>query len=174
MSEIMGREGEEQRLLASSIGVSPHHFGTDITEQRQLFSGRGFLLILFVAFGIFGVSTGSARYLFPRGIRSRQPIGEEAGLAVQDGSLRDDDGPTTTSCTSDVSKPVMEGVDLVAYFSLEPEGSAVYGTEAYTASYNGYNFWFESEENMALFEASHCIVPVYGVEHDLFPHVSYV
>ena len=149
----MTRRDEGQLLLASSsVGVPLNHVGTDISKQRQILTGKGLILTLFIALGIFGVSTGAARYLFPRASQSRLPVDQQTGFTVRYNPLEDDRSPTTAICTGDVSKPVLDGADFVAYFSLDPDSAGVYGTEDYVATYNGYSFWFISEENKALFE----------------------
>lgn len=59
---------------------------------------------------------------------------------------------TTVECTGDRSIPVLKGVDVVAYFSLERGQHAVYGSELYTVVFNDYLFFFSSLENKLVFE----------------------
>lgn len=107
---------------------------------------------LLIALGVFGVSAGAARYLFPR--RKLQPQQEQLErLAV----VRTGDSPLTTDCTTP-TKVVMNGADLTRYFSLEPGAAAVYGVAEHEAVYNGYKFWFASEENKAMFEVRLCLI----------------
>lgn len=48
--------------------------------------------------------------------------------------------------------PVLNGVDLVAYFSLDADAAPVYGTENYMAVFGNYRFYFSSMENFQKFE----------------------
>eukprot|EP01038_Epipyxis_sp_PR26KG_P006836 gene6836-9358_t len=77
---------------------------------------------------------------------------------------------STTACTS-TSYPVMSGLDFVNYFTkyklskgkYNESETGVVGSSKYQVSYNGYAFYFESEENMLLFEAKPSLyVPQYG------------
>lgn len=110
----------------------------------------GFIFTLLLAVGVFGVSTGAARFFFPRGAEGRH----RAGGGLESNFVeRGDDGYETWQCAGNVTGfPVMEGADLVSYFSLAAGGSAKFSTGEYEARYNGYTFWFVSETNKALFE----------------------
>ena len=57
-------------------------------------------------------------------------------------------------CTGDTSQPVLQGVDVVAYFGLEPDAAPVQGTPKHTSEYMGYTFWFSSQENKDTFDVS--------------------
>lgn len=141
------RNNNEKHSLIPTSSRWPHD--SVASAQRQQPSVRGFFLTLCVAIGIFGVSTGAARYLFPRGARGRQH-----GSSASQESLveRDGDGYQTWQCAGDLSLPVMKGADLVSYFSLEEGDVAMYGTPEHQSSYGEYLFLFVSEENKALFE----------------------
>ena len=98
--------------------------------------------------GVFGVSTGAARFFFPRGSDGRQ---ESDG--VQSLVERDDDGYKTWECAGNLTGlPVMGGADVVSYFSLSLGQGAIFGKEEHISNYNGYLFLFESDENKDLFE----------------------
>lgn len=144
--------------------------GADDTErqrhrrpQQQQPDLRKLLLPLMLTLGIFGVSTGAARFLFPRKkIQRQQPQqpqqSQEQTLAGKLGAKRntfhflgDGDGPLTADCTSP-DEVVMQGYDLTSYFALEAGGTPVRGVVEHTSEYNGYIFWFASAENRAEFE----------------------
>lgn len=57
-------------------------------------------------------------------------------------------------CAGDKSRPVLQGVDPVAYFDLAPGSPPVWGSPDHTSEYMGYTFWFSSEENKKTFEVS--------------------
>lgn len=59
---------------------------------------------------------------------------------------------TTMICSGDRSLPVLEGTDVVAYFSLEPGSRAVKGSAQHISEYLGYLFYFSSKENKLVFE----------------------
>ena len=74
------------------------------------------------------------------------------------------------------SSPVLEGVDVVAYFSLPwaqdmtaefgsqiSSGAAIMGSAEYSATYAGYSFYFASDANRALFAAApEVYAPTFG------------
>lgn len=146
---------------------------------------RGAFLTFFFAFGLFALSTGSAKYLFPRGTNGRQ--GEDATItntnlvsgvtSVQVGVEQNYrvssppgrlprlssatknveigfTGHTTNECTGNTDLPVLGGVDVVAYFSLEAGAAAMFGYETHQYHVGGYKFYFVSEENKKIFEVS--------------------
>lgn len=118
-------------------------------DRSQRPTRPGFLFTLLLAVGVFGVSTGAAHFFFPRGLNGRPGAGALKGSLVE----RGEDGYETWECAGNrTGFPVMEGADLVSYFSLPVGEAAMYGTEEYQARYNGYTFFFVSEENKALFE----------------------
>lgn len=57
-------------------------------------------------------------------------------------------------CTNP-SNFVMDGVDLVAFFSLQKDDDAVMGSPEYASIYKGYRLMFSSAENKALFQVKH-------------------
>lgn len=59
---------------------------------------------------------------------------------------------TADEYAGDYSFPVLNGVDLVAYFSLAAGAAPVYGTENYMAVFGNYRFYFSSVENLQEFE----------------------
>lgn len=133
-------------------------------QQQQQPDLRKLLLPLMLTLGIFGVSTGAARFLFPRKkIQRQQPLqkpqqSQHQTLASKLGAnrnpyhfVREGDGPLTTECAS-ADKVVLQGYDLTSYFALEASGTPVQGVAEHTSEYNGYTFWFASAENQAQFE----------------------
>ncbi|CAB1096374.1 unnamed protein product [Ectocarpus sp. CCAP 1310/34] len=144
--------GEDEFLVPSGLmmgGSSRESLRSHHQHQHQQPPGLWKLTRpLLVALGVFGVSTGAARYLFPR--RKLQPQREQLERLV---AVRTGNSAVTSECAT-ASKVVMEGADLTRYFSLELGAAAVYGVEEYEALYNGYRFWFESAENKAMFEES--------------------
>lgn len=64
-------------------------------------------------------------------------------------------GETSTQETWEcgaASGAVLGGADVVAYFSLSEDDAAVFGTQEHASVYNGYLFWFSSEDNKVKFE----------------------
>lgn len=121
-------------------------------DTRQRSSVRKFLMPLMLALGIFGVSAGAARYLFPRKkIQRQQQLQQVVGPGVR-GKTGASPGSLLTSYCATASEPVMEGADLTSYFSLKAGSAAVFGVAEHESVYNGYRFWFASEENKAQFE----------------------
>lgn len=131
---------EENQFLIPSAGSTENRY------KRPTWPGFVFTLLL--AVGVFGVSTGAARFFFPRGSDGRQ---ESDG--VQSLVERDDDGYKTWECAGNLTGlPVMGGADVVSYFSLSLGQGAIFGKEEHISNYNGYLFLFESDENKDLFE----------------------
>lgn len=134
--------------------------------RRQQPGLRKLLQPLAVALGIFGVSAGAARYLFPRKkIQPQQQMLQTPGQ--HDMLYGADSSPTTAVCAAS-EQIVMKGADLTSYFSLEHGGSPVFGVAEHETIYNGYRFWFASEENKAKFQvragaAVGCVVAVQSV-----------
>lgn len=154
----MDKQGRRQRYNQGGTAATPSSVLSQISDvveepliTPQRASVSGFLLTLFLAFAIFAVSVGSAKYFFPRGGARQQQ--QQVALAI-DGGNRSGDGYSTAQCTGDLSLPVLNGADLVAYFSLEEHGAAIFGVADYEAVYGGYRFLFASAENKALFEVS--------------------
>ena len=68
-----------------------------------------------------------------------------------------------SSCVDATAGPVLDGYDVVAYFSLAAGASAVLGDASLYAHYGNYTFHFSSEENRALFLAApYEYVPQFG------------
>lgn len=103
--------------------------------------------------GVFAVSAGTGRYLVTS--RNRVHASDSSGIAAREGTLAKQESSMVTSECTPPSLPVLEGADMVSYFSLEEGDGAVFGDEQYESVYNGYRFWFQSEENQALFEVNH-------------------
>lgn len=142
----------EDEFLVPRRAVFGDTGGTDRLRQQQL-GLRKLLQPLAVALGIFGVSAGAARYLFPR--KKIQPQQEQMlQTAGPHGLLAGAGGPSTSAtseCTTS-EQIVMKGADLTSYFSLQHGAAAVIGFAEHESTYNGYRFWFASEENKAKFE----------------------
>lgn len=151
----MGERGRRQRYDqggATPTSAIVSHL-SDAIEEPLLTQPRasvsGFLLTLFLAFAIFAISAGSAKYLFPRDGGGQQQQQQQVAL---DANM--ETSYTTAQCCGDLSQPVLMGADLVAYFSLEEDEGAIFGVWEYQAMYGGYRFVFSTEENKALFEVS--------------------
>lgn len=159
-------QGEEEFLISSnsypqqeSLGITDSFDSSRSHHGRRRSGSRDFWLTLLFALGIFGISTGAARFLFPRSASTRQPDPSRTGLVSKTDS-DDEGGYTTDMCAGDASLPVLEGVDVVSYFSLEETEPAVLGKQEHEAEYNGYRFWFASAENRAAFEVSIVVMQV--------------
>ena len=64
---------------------------------------------------------------------------------------------------AEVASPVLDGYDLVVYQSLRSGQNGVRGSDQYGTHYKGYEFWFTSAENKALFEQDpEKYLPAYG------------
>mmetsp|Transcript_15630 Transcript_15630/g.17375 ORF Transcript_15630/g.17375 Transcript_15630/m.17375 type:complete len:179 (-) Transcript_15630:27-563(-) len=50
--------------------------------------------------------------------------------------------------------PVLKGYDVVAYFSLKPDDNGIQGSKDLAFNFTGYEFWFSTPANMALFKAN--------------------
>ncbi|CAN0304134.1 unnamed protein product, partial [Discosporangium mesarthrocarpum] len=57
-------------------------------------------------------------------------------------------------CTGNRSLPVLEGVDVVAYYQLDPGADPVHGVSSIRAYLNNYAFYFSTEENKQVFQAN--------------------
>lgn len=53
----------------------------------------------------------------------------------------------TSSCLAAAAGPVLEGADVVAYFSLAAGSAATYGAASLNATYGGYDFYFSTAAN---------------------------
>lgn len=117
-------------------------------------SARGVMLTFMIAVGIFAVSTGTAKVFFPlaAGLKQRKSDSAQEGAQPQTLVSRTGTGYTTMECTGNTDLPVLEGADVVAYYSLEDGEPAKIGKQDHTSNFNGYKFWFISRENKALFE----------------------
>lgn len=141
--------GEEEFLIPPALSHMASS-GPDIRDgqrhQHQHRPGRRKLLQpLCIAVGIFGVSTGAARYLFPR--KKLEPLQDQSFV------VRTDDGYTTSECAT-AAKVVMKGADLTKYYAMGHGEPAIFGFKEYETIHNGYKYWFQSEENKAKFEVS--------------------
>lgn len=152
----MGMRGDElpvPRMVTEDSALMQSrdsHAGFD-TRHRP--STRKYLQPLMVALGIFGVSTGAARYLFPRRkIQQQQQLQQvvDPGLGTTKAGFT---GLDTSICATPANV-VLEGADLTVYFELKAGSGAVFGVAEHESVYNGYRFWFASEENKAKFEVS--------------------
>lgn len=77
------------------------------------------------------------------------PLGEE-----------DTDRNDSEDCTAGADF-AMQGVDLVAYFTLAEGDEPVLGSPSYVSTFAGYSFQFSSATNLALFEVDHHAPAVY-------------
>lgn len=59
-----------------------------------------------------------------------------------------------SSCTSPISGPVLGGVDVVEYFSLADDATAVQGSPDLVTRVGKYDFFFSTQRNKALFEVN--------------------
>lgn len=103
---------------------------------------------LFAAFSIFAISVSFARH---KSSSNKDVVGNfvEMNPEKKTTSLSDH---ATWKCSGNVALPVLEGADMVSYFSLEDNAPAMFGSAEHESIYNGYRFWFVSEKNKALFE----------------------
>lgn len=147
-------------LQPSQTGQQQH--SSSITPRVWLFS-------ILAAVGFLALSTiGSAKYFYAKGRTSALAAAYSDGAGDLSTNLQviaesqhphqgdDVNAKDTDICTGDTTLPVLLGVDLVAYFSLEESESAVFGSEDYASTYNGYLFYFSSAENQELFEVGGC------------------
>lgn len=187
------KSAEEAPLIPNSTSPerqSQHHEYDNNQERYQrtaLFpersTSRSLLLSVIVALGILAVTTGSATLIFPRGASSWAPStitgaadsSQIGGKDTEAFLLKRSSNRTTEQCAGDAALPVLRGVDVVAYYSIEAGASAVYGYEEYEAIINGYRFYFASKENKELFEVSEvrvdqeapiCVVPLCSFCYD--------
>lgn len=120
------------------------------------------LVSMLAAVGVLVFSTVvPAKYYYAKGETNALSVGPSGGargvsmdLEVSEENHHGDNpnAKDTYICTGDTTVPVLMGVDLVAYFSLEKDAPAVFGSKYYTSIYNGYLFYFSSAENQQLFE----------------------
>lgn len=131
--------------------------GEEFVPQRKGGCRKHFLWPLLVAFVVYAATCFIRVIVVPSENYSTNdhalPKGGRDGsfVALQhEGGTNYDEG----ACTSP-SNFVMQGVDLVAFFSLQQGNPAVKGSPEYASIYNGYRFMFSSSENKALFEVRH-------------------
>lgn len=74
--------------------------------------------------------------------------------ATDDSSSCDETYTTSDKMCNSYDDIVLKGADVVAYFSLNENQTAVIGDSKFSSTYNGYTFYFSSHANKALFEAS--------------------
>ncbi|CAM9662147.1 unnamed protein product [Scytosiphon promiscuus] len=156
--------GEEEFLIPPALSHMASS-GSDSRDRRrhqhqhQQPGRRKLLQPLCIAVGIFGVSTGAARFLFPR--KKLEPL-QRTMEVDQSFAVRTDDGYTTSECATP-QKVVMKGADLTKYYAMGHGEPAVFGFEDYETVHNGYRYWFQSEENKAKFEANpNTYIPAWG------------
>lgn len=129
--------------------------GWSRAANGSLLSPGGAVITFFVALGIFVISAGTGRFLL--GTTADQASNlrvEDDGLtsaAEEAAQLLIEPTSKTWEC-AESSRPVLKGVDVVSYFSLEQHEAAMYGTEEHESVFGGYKFLFVSAENKALFE----------------------
>ncbi|CAB1108953.1 unnamed protein product [Ectocarpus sp. CCAP 1310/34] len=100
------------------------------------------VIALFLAIGVFVAATFPGRLVSVKKEANRQEL-----LAVSGGRS------TTWECGTS-TEPVLNGADVVSYFSLKEGEAAMYGFEEYQVKYNGYTFLFASAQNKVLFESA--------------------
>lgn len=127
---------------------------------------RGAMLTLCLSFGIFAVSIGASRFFFPpsTALNTRLSPGELNEVEGPSGptEVQESTGYSTSQCAGDSELPVMNGADLVAYYSLEDDEAAVFGDASISSEFNGYKFYFASEENKELFEVNALCLSFYS------------
>lgn len=139
------------RLLHSNTQQSRTTVGTGGSTRRV------WLVSILAAVGFLAVSTGTAKFYYAKGQATalasiaRQQQVANLGVTADDHKGEDTNPHDTYICTGETTLPVLQGVDLVAYHSLEPDSPAVYGSGHHDIMFNGYTFWFSSEENKELF-----------------------
>ena len=139
----MRREGEEEKLLPPFIGENTGQHDTTTRGRRTAFV---ISISTFLVFFFFAISNSWWRD--STSTRIMEAIAIEQKYATPSMSAGQD--PNACILTSN---PVLNGYDVVAYFSLKPDGEAVLGSSLYQATYNEkYSFYFSSEKNLKLFE----------------------
>ncbi|CAN0276965.1 unnamed protein product [Ectocarpus sp. 12 AP-2014] len=109
------------------------------------------VIALLLAIGVFVAATAPGRLVSVKKEENRPEL-----VAVSDSQT------TTWECGTS-TEPVLNGADVVSYFSLKEGEAAMYGFEGYQVKYNGYTFMFASAQNKALFEASPLdYIPAWG------------
>lgn len=140
-------------------------------RQQHGRTQRVWLSSILAAVGLLAVSTGSAKYYYAKGqanalatvYRSSATTVSNLGVTEDDHKGEDVNPKDTYVCTGDFTLPVLQGVDLVAYWFLEQDAPAVMGSEDNASTYNGYLFYFSSAENQKLFEENpEKYMPAYG------------
>lgn len=146
------------------------------SKQQVAESTRGAVRTLCVALSIFLVSAGCGRYFFYtssatsstasssddsssslKQLQQAQQKGKDTWTTDERSAnlmkmLGHDGGFDTKLCTQALSLPVLEGVDVVSYFSLDDGEAAIYGVLEYESVFCGYRFYFVSEEHKATFK----------------------
>lgn len=127
--DIGGCNGENQRLLPKGLpseGATPTHSKATAWSARRRFLS-GLLLPLLLAVGLFAVSMGFGRHISLKGNGGGPPAPdsfdrEELGVGIPTSVEYPEVESRTKLCVTP-SKPMLGGVDLVAYRDLE-EGEA--------------------------------------------------
>lgn len=126
-------------------------------EDHQRTFGKGrrktLLVPLVVAAAVLAVTYFTRRTLLPGEGHASGALSQRgrnrASVALQQQVTTDT--YDAVAC-ADPSNFVMQGVDLVAFFSLHEDDDAVIGSPEYASMYEGYRFMFSSAENKELFE----------------------
>ncbi|CAN0450469.1 unnamed protein product [Ectocarpus sp. 12 AP-2014] len=135
---------ESSRLLEGAVDRDTH----GAIRRKGLAAP---VIALLLAIGIIVAATSPGRVVSVKEEANRQEL-----LAVSE-------SPTTTWECGTSTEPVLNGADVVSYFSLKEGEAAMYGFEEYQVNYNGYTFMFASAQNKALFEASPLdYIPAWG------------
>ncbi|CAM9763622.1 unnamed protein product [Ectocarpus sp. 13 AM-2016] len=138
------RTNESSRLLEGAVDRDTH----GAIRRKGLAAP---VIALLLAIGIIVAATSPGRVVSVQEEANRQEL-----VAVSE-------SPTTTWECGTSTEPVLNGADVVSYFSLKEGEAAMYGFEEYQVKYNGYTFMFASAQNKALFEASPLdFIPVWG------------
>ena len=151
----MGAQGIK---LACANGMSPRERSSRPSEMdlesavEAPASRRRHLLPLCVASSLLLAGLGVHR------ARAR-PGGAAAQLARLDGI----GSASSRGCMDATNGPVLAGIDVVAYRSIEAGSTAITGNEAINQSWAGYTWLFSSEANREAFvKTPRYYVPQYG------------
>lgn len=74
-----------------------------------------------------------------------------------------DDQSNAKQTMTETASPVLDGYDLVAYHSLRSDQDGIRGSDQHIAHYKGYEFWFATAANKAIFvQNPEKYLPAYG------------
>eukprot|EP00752_Nemacystus_decipiens_P017527 g15708.t1 len=148
-------------LFRSPASAAQQHREAASKQRRML------LLPLLVALGLFTVSSTFSKFLAPRGVggrpndsdirlSARAPSPDAPRDAPIDGApVAKEEDETDRNDSDDCTAGAdfaMQGVDLVAYFSLAHGDEPVLGSTTHVSTFGSYSFLFSSANNLALFE----------------------